>query len=163
MKANGAMRAVWLVWKSCQGLTDRKGTHGHSKKVAIHKPERTLPENSDPPPSDLDSWLPVRENTGEAEASQSEVSCYSILRRLKQQEKKPSRQTPGGQQGLVKLASDSCCPKTKTTQTYLGKNSIGTVLGVEPVYCQGNRVCASSGCNGPTGAACPSWESGFKS
>lgn len=55
MKANGAMRAVWLVWKSCQGFTDRKGTHGHSKKVAICKPERTLPENSDP---HLQTWNP---------------------------------------------------------------------------------------------------------
>lgn len=108
--------------KELPGVTDRKGTHGNSKKS-----KRMLAEHSDPPTSDLDSWPPVWENTSEAEASQSEVSCYSILRRLKHQEKKPSRQTPGGQQGLGKLASDSCCPKTKATQAYLGKDSVGTV------------------------------------
>lgn len=42
MKANGngAMRVVWLVWKSHQGFTDRKGTLGHSKKAVSCKPKK---------------------------------------------------------------------------------------------------------------------------
>lgn len=78
VKANGAMRVVWFMWKSCQGFTDRKEMHDTARRWPSASQRGCCQRTQIP---QLQTWTPGHQSGRTqvtAEASQSEVSCYSI-------------------------------------------------------------------------------------